>query len=867
MRLLSILLKVNMKMTLVFLFSFFVFCPNSHAQFSIENPDCGYSTANNLEIRKVEIVDSFTIVTFHIEFGESDWIFIPKQSYISPVGQEDKLYVVKAEGIPLGERYTGGVADYRLFFPAIDPAVEKIDFGEGNKGGSWFIYDIELKEKLFERPMPDRLVGNWMDTEGRKEVVVAFYDTLAVFQGEVWRYGQVSDKDGICNVELLGSTRKTELAVRTIDSVSIRLSEAGQKPTILCQCPGAKSLGRPAKGQPYQLPVFQPNGNAVYKGVIRNYSTRIHQKTGQIHLDNIVSGNQESYTFNIASDGSFSIELPVFYPHFAYVRLPSSYGSVYLEPGKTTFQLIDTKNKKNKDLFMGETATLNAELAQLNPIRYFDYDEMQDTILKMNPETYKIYCLSIRDRELAELNQRAEIDGLTAKAIQIKTIGINYSALSNVMGYARNFESAYRQKNKIPREKRTLDIDIEKPDSLYYDFLNDETCNNPLAVISNEYGTFINRLKYMSLFSDAFPSINAIVLLSDMAKNGELVLTPEEEFLIREMRKLEDPEFDEKMRELFSVNKDLYMTFVGKHQEIIKELNQEKDFVIWYDLEPVLIERGIEVLPVEHNLLESVKMLRSKEEHIERNRFLKTNREGQEAMFKKYEKVIKQAISAEKGKRQVELMKSRFGIEAGFAADLFAAQDLSRTIVEESTPMEDEALEKNVQVIRLPFIRDYLVSSNLKAKKKLEENKEKTGYYVNQTPTVESEKLFDALMSKFKGKVVFVDFWATWCGSCRSGIERIKPLKEELAGRDVVFVYITNDTSPQGTWENMIPDIKGEHFKLTRDEWNVLSARFNISGIPHYVLVDKLGQVANNNTMRSFDNKALKDLLEEYLQK
>jgi hypothetical protein len=65
----------------------------------------------------------------------------------------------------------------------------------------------------------------------------------------------------------------------------------------------------------------------------------------------------------------------------------------------------------------------------------------------------------------------------------------------------------------------------------------------------------------------------------------------------------------------------------------------------------------------------------------------------------------------------------------------------------------------------------------------------------------------------------------------------------------------------------MITDIKGEHFKLTRDEWNVLSAKFGISGIPHYVLVDKNGVVAKNNGMPNHDNNAMKHLFEEFMNK
>lgn len=122
------------------------------------------------------------------------------------------------------------------------------------------------------------------------------------------------------------------------------------------------------------------------------------------------------------------------------------------------------------------------------------------------------------------------------------------------------------------------------------------------------------------------------------------------------------------------------------------------------------------------------------------------------------------------------------------------------------------------------------------------------------------------MMAKFKGKVAYVDFWASWCGPCRSGIERVKSLKEELKDEEVVFVYITNQSTPEKTWENMIPDIKGEHFRVSTDEWNFLSEKFNISGIPHYVLVDKTGHVVEPK-MGYHANEALKNKLLEHINK
>jgi len=192
------------------------------------------------------------------------------------------------------------------------------------------------------------------------------------------------------------------------------------------------------------------------------------------------------------------------------------------------------------------------------------------------------------------------------------------------------------------------------------------------------------------------------------------------------------------------------------------------------------------------------------------------------------------------------------------------AQDYCRNIVEEVSPVSDIKLKAIQQQFSTPFVAEYVALCNNQSIAKLEANKKKTGFVVNETPKTEADKIFEAIMSKYKGKIIYVDFWATWCGPCRSGIEQIKPLKEELAGKDIVFVYITNPTSPQSTWSNMIPDIKGEHYRVTTDEWNFLTSKFNISGIPHYVLVGKTGEIINPN-FGHYDIGNLMSKLEKYI--
>ncbi|MDE7385663.1 MAG: TlpA family protein disulfide reductase [Muribaculaceae bacterium] len=123
--------------------------------------------------------------------------------------------------------------------------------------------------------------------------------------------------------------------------------------------------------------------------------------------------------------------------------------------------------------------------------------------------------------------------------------------------------------------------------------------------------------------------------------------------------------------------------------------------------------------------------------------------------------------------------------------------------------------------------------------------------FITPTPDVATDRVFDAIIAPHKGKVVVVDLWNTWCGPCRGALEANEPLKTgELANDDIVWIYIADDSSDIAKYLEMVPDIKGIHYKVTPEQIKAIGSRFNVDGIPYYILVDRDGKAEGRPDLR-----------------
>ena len=183
------------------------------------------------------------------------------------------------------------------------------------------------------------------------------------------------------------------------------------------------------------------------------------------------------------------------------------------------------------------------------------------------------------------------------------------------------------------------------------------------------------------------------------------------------------------------------------------------------------------------------------------------------------------------------VLSKALGTDHGTLFDIMKMTGMYNSI-QEFEPVNEEDIEQ------LPAVYQELIrNKNNELLQLIEINKSKTGYTVHDVEKVVNENVFSSIISKFKGKPILLDFWATWCGPCKRANEEMKSLKEELSDNDIVYVFVANDNSPVETWKNMIPDLHGEHFRLSAAQWSYIEKTFDIKGVPTYFFIDREGNI------------------------
>ncbi|NLT52532.1 MAG: hypothetical protein GXX85_16645 [Ignavibacteria bacterium] len=135
----------------------------------------------------------------------------------------------------------------------------------------------------------------------------------------------------------------------------------------------------------------------------------------------------------------------------------------------------------------------------------------------------------------------------------------------------------------------------------------------------------------------------------------------------------------------------------------------------------------------------------------------------------------------------------------------------------------------------------------------------------NQSET--TANFWKDLKTKHKNEVIYIDIFATWCGSCRFDIPHAQDLHKYFEGKPVVFVYLCLD-SERENWEKIISlnELKGDNYFLDKNESTIFRNDLNFSGYPTYMIMDKKGNLINKNAPRPSQKKEITELLNNLIK-
>ena len=109
----------------------------------------------------------------------------------------------------------------------------------------------------------------------------------------------------------------------------------------------------------------------------------------------------------------------------------------------------------------------------------------------------------------------------------------------------------------------------------------------------------------------------------------------------------------------------------------------------------------------------------------------------------------------------------------------------------------------------------------------------------------DGKKIFQKIIEPYKGKIILVDIWGTWCGPCKAQLSHSQEEYERLKDFDIVYLYLAN-SSPEEAWKNVIKEnnVMGKnvvHYNLPAEQQKAVEEYFKVKAFPTNIVIDRDG--------------------------
>ncbi|QBN19106.1 TlpA family protein disulfide reductase [Flavobacterium nackdongense] len=196
-------------------------------------------------------------------------------------------------------------------------------------------------------------------------------------------------------------------------------------------------------------------------------------------------------------------------------------------------------------------------------------------------------------------------------------------------------------------------------------------------------------------------------------------------------------------------------------------------------------------------------------------------------------------------------------------ADFFGGLDKKKA--DDLSRLEDKKLDPEFVSLQKKSIDDNYNAVVKYYKKNYEANlaKSKLNNTISAPFEYENHKGGKTKLEDLKGKYVYIDVWATWCGPCRAEIPSLKKVEEKYHGKNIEFVSISVDVDKDHEkWKTFVSEKQLGGIQLFADKnWNSdFMKSFGINSIPRFILIDPAGKVVKSDAPRPSSAELIKQL-------
>ena len=791
-------MKYANRLLFAFVFTFLLSCqqqvPNTNSDPRVWNnpPAVSYShTSHNggwdFTILKVELGDTATTVQMRVSGYSGQFYTFAQGTTLKADGKSYKLLSI--DGLIPGQYKPLSKSrheDLTFHFEPMPATTTSFDLLESETNpGAFNVYGIHKynpdSKAIINTHWRNLRTGDW---------VISFLDSCVIYDCKVWNY-RTRPNSETAAVQTIVVEQDDQVA-----SIMISPLKHGKR-TLRVQAPDGTKQFSCSAFDSRNLPDYPKIARRAYKLVDFGYEKvdtvtvsgffigpGRNNMSYTIDVIDPVAGLNPNFGFKTDKDGYFSVKFPVANTSIGVVR-GGRYGgfSMPVEPGQSYFVYENVLT--GQDYVMGKNSRAQNDFITYNQYFYADYDRLDETKLMDDTDAYLDYLIQARQTQFAVL------DSLRKAHPSITDAYIDMSRAYATINLYENIGQA-----RFPRENQPPII----PDRMMSFIKNDSKVNSftPYSLYYDINYFLRDLTQSMTLAAQMNQGpIHISEFVEDALNDGSFTITADEKELI----------------DWYSTTIDLVRDLAIEFQNDMGKLNDTVNKIIDNDREKM--QQAANVLEVS-----------GIGDYVNKNsNKVVMRREFNDLLCAldtmEFEQSFNNIVITQYLVRQIT--SSRHSLPAAIVA-------MFDSIVSDK-PCQNALHQQNEKYLALENV-DLASLGNDVSPEEL-------------AGMSDGEQILRKITEPYRGKIVYIDVWGSWCHPCLENLEHAGELKEALKEFDIIYLYLASGTS-DSAWKGVIKEynLAGPncvHYNLPGDQQVLVEQFLKVTGYPTYRLLNRNG--------------------------